>query len=478
MFERVRLMGNVTNGELHKLYEAAIAFRDLKPWKWMYASQVFIVHDDEKDIDGFCSIMGMMGEHFSFSVYLGQSGYQSYRYLYDKASLAYMDHVFMKAEVRRHCLKVSYENLENLTDSDEEQAVHLGYKFKDDHQWPRFRYHHPGVYSWYLSDGWQCRFLTKALEQAIIVAKLEKEKLLKVTEVYDSKYYLRYQTADGWEGKFVDSSLFLKSSSVRKIIFQNDLLVYKLKKLPKLLISLEVIQFYLPNPVVVLDSNQPFYMMITALVDSEEGHLFFLDIQETAALYLEQTVMEFAKQLLELQIRPCEIIAEDEEVYRMLEDFCCQSEIKLTLSQNVLRAHEFAEYIYEELQNASTGHVKVLTSDEDESDESKLLSFTEQITDTLQSQQAINHLTISQQEHYKVITQTFVLAMYTIKDQIPTEWTPDAVKDICLTVLPEQLEQDKLKEARDVLNHFITVLGEDEVVPYYRSILLVINNCL
>ncbi|MFQ7058293.1 MAG: hypothetical protein ACLRQX_06815 [Turicibacter sanguinis] len=65
-------MGNITNIELHRLYEAAIAFRDLKPWTWMYASQVFIIHDDERDIDGFCSIMGMMGEHFSLSVYLGQ----------------------------------------------------------------------------------------------------------------------------------------------------------------------------------------------------------------------------------------------------------------------------------------------------------------------------------------------------------------------------------------------------------------------
>ena len=102
-------MGIATNVELHKLYEAAIAFRKLQPWKWMYASQVFIIHDDERDIDGFCSIMGMMGEHFSLSVYLGEAGYQSYRYLYDKASLAYMDHIFMKAEVKKNCLTVSFE---------------------------------------------------------------------------------------------------------------------------------------------------------------------------------------------------------------------------------------------------------------------------------------------------------------------------------------------------------------------------------
>ena len=98
-------MGIATNFELHRLYEAAIAFKKLQPWKWMYASQVFIVHDNEREIDGFCSIMGMMGEYFSLSVYLGESGYQSYRYLYDKASLAYMDHIFMKAEVKKNLMR-------------------------------------------------------------------------------------------------------------------------------------------------------------------------------------------------------------------------------------------------------------------------------------------------------------------------------------------------------------------------------------
>ncbi|MDO4926524.1 MAG: hypothetical protein Q3980_12825 [Turicibacter sp.] len=470
-------MGIATNDELHKLYEAAIAFRKLQPWKWMYASQLFIIHDDERDIDGFCSIMGMMGEHFSLSVYLGEAGHESYRYLYDKASLAYMDHIFMKAEVKKNCLTVSFENPEALTEHDDEQAMFLGYQFKGKNECPRFRYHHPGIYSWYLTDGWQCRFLTKALEQAMIVARLELTKDLKVPEVYDKQHYLRYYDEEkGWVGKFVDASLYKKSPIPKKTIFQNDLLAYRVKKLPKLLITLEAIQFYLPNPVVEIGSGQPFFMLVTALVDSEEGQLFYLDIQETAALYLADTVSEFAKQLLELQIRPCEIVAEDDDTYALLEDLCRQIDVKLSIGHYTARAHEFAEYIFQELQNANSSSVKVITSEETDID--KLIMFSDQITDTLELQKALDELSEESQTHYKLIAQTFVLALYTIHNQIPSEWTGEAVKDICLNVLPEQLQKEVLKEAKSVLSHFITVLGEDQIVPNYRSILLVINNCL
>lgn len=470
-------MGIATNVELHKLYEAAIAFRKLQPWKWMYASQLFIIHDNERDIDGFCSIMGMMGEHFSLSVYLEEAGYQSYRYLYDKASIAYMDHIFMKAEVKKNCLTVSFENPEALSEHDDEQAMFLGYQFKGKNECPRFRYHHPGIYSWYLTDGWQCRFLTKALEQAMIVARLELTKDLKVPEIYDSKYYLRYYTEEeGWSGKFVDASLYKKAPALKKTIFQNDLLAYRLKKLPKLLITLEAIQFYLPNPVVEVGSGQPFFMLVTALVDSEEGQLFYLDIQETAALYLADTVSELAKQFLELQIRPCEIVAEDEDSYALLQDLCKQIDVDLSIGHHTARAHEFAEYIFEELQNANSNSVKVIASEE--SDIDKLIMFSDQITDTLQTQQALDQLNKEAQAQYKLITQTFVIAMYTIRDQIPSEWTGEAVKDVCLNVLPEQLEKDVLKECKVVLAHFVTVLGEDRIIPNYRSLLLVINNCL
>ncbi len=470
-------MGIATNVELHKLYEAAIAFRRLQPWKWMYASQLFIIHDDERDIDGFCSIMGMMGEHFSLSVYLEEAGYESYRYLYDKASIAHMDHIFMKAEVKKNCLTVSFQNPDSLTEHDEEQAAFLGYQFKEKNECPRFRYHHPGIYSWYLTDGWQCRFLTKALEQAMTVARLELAKELKVPEIYDQQYYLRYHDEEkGWIGKFIDASLYKKSSKLKKTTFQNDLLAYRIKKLPKLLITLEVIQFYLPNPVVEVDSGQPFFMLITALVDSEEGQLFYLDIQETAALYLSDTVSEFAKQLLELRMRPYEIVAEDEETYALLEDLCRQIDVKLSIGRYTARAHEFAEYIYQELQNSNSNSVKLITSEETDID--KLMVFSDEIINTLELQDALSELSESSKTHYKLIAQTFLLALYTIHNQIPSEWTSEAVKDICSSVLPEQLQKEILKEAKPVLSHFITVLGEEQIVSNYRSILLIINNYL
>ena len=470
-------MGIATNVELHKLYEAAIAFRKLQPWKWMYASQLFIIHDDERDIDGFCSIMGMMGEHFSLSVYLEEAGYESYRYLYDKASIAHMDHIFMKAEVKKNCLTVSFQNPDSLTEHDEEQAAFLGYQFKEKNECPRFRYHHPGIYSWYLTDGWQCRFLTKALEQAMTVARLELAKELKVPEIYDQQYYLRYHDEEkGWIGKFIDASLYKKSSKLKKTTFQNDLLAYRIKKLPKLLITLEVIQFYLPNPVVEVDSGQPFFMLITALVDSEEGQLFYLDIQETAALYLSDTVSEFAKQLLELRMRPYEIVAEDEETYALLEDLCRQIDVKLSIGRYTARAHEFAEYIYQELQNSNSNSVKLITSEETDID--KLMVFSDEIINTLELQDALSELSESSKTHYKLIAQTFLLALYTIHNQIPSEWTSEAVKDICSSVLPEQLQKEILKEAKPVLSHFITVLGEEQIVSNYRSILLIINNYL
>ncbi|MGL4374764.1 MAG: DUF7309 domain-containing protein, partial [Turicibacter sp.] len=396
-------MGGPTDHELRQLYEAAIAFRNLKPWEWMYASQVFIVKDKETGIDGFCSVMGMMGEHYSFSLYLGEEGYRSYRYLYDKSSLCYMDHLFLKGEVRRNCLTVSFENIEDTTEVDREEAKALGYAFTGANQCPRFRRHKPGIYSWYIEEGWQCRFLTEALLQAILIVRLAKQGSIVITDLEHKSYYMRYYFEEGWKSRYVDSNTYRTQYQPPKINFENNILAYRVKKLAKLFITLEAVQFYLPNPVMLEEGSQPFFMLITALVDSQEGQLFFLDIQETPTMNTNMVLTALAKQLIEIGVRPEKILAEDADIYALLEDFCKQIDVDLIQDDKVKSGYEFAEYIYEEL-DVKISDSKSLKESDDDID--RLIFFTDQIFELFVSQGTISDLSEAAQTNYKLVIQT------------------------------------------------------------------------
>ncbi|HAX73012.1 MAG TPA: hypothetical protein DCY20_05760 [Firmicutes bacterium] len=467
-------MGNASEFELKRLYDAAIAFKDLKPWMWMYASQVIVVKDKETGIEGFCSVMGMMGEHFSLSVYLGQEGYDSYRYLYDKTNLCYLDHVFLKGEVRRHCISVSFESLEGVTEVDIAQAKALGYDFNGANQWPRFRYHEPGLYSWYIEEDWQCQFLTEALRQVMIMARLHRRKSIDIPDISDDKYYLRYVEDNNWKTKIIEAAPYKDGKQVKSVSFENKFLAYKLKKLPRFAITLQAIQFYMPNPVILEEGMQPFYMLITAIVDSEEGQLFFLDIQEDRVINENGVLNALGNQLLQIGVRPNLIQAEDEELFALLKDFCKEIEVELELEDEVESAHEFAQYLYDEV-GVKTESV---LEEENDGDIKRLTHFTDQVYELLSEQGSLDELAIGARHYYKEVIETFVLAMYTLKNQLPTEWTPSEVKHVCLTVLPKQLSTEALKEAKVILNHFINILGEDDVLKGYKMVLLVINNCI
>ena len=67
-----------------KLYEAAIRVKTLAPWEWMTETHIFGVKNPEKEEIGFISIMGMAGEHYAISVYLGAEGLYGFWGLQDK----------------------------------------------------------------------------------------------------------------------------------------------------------------------------------------------------------------------------------------------------------------------------------------------------------------------------------------------------------------------------------------------------------
>ena len=60
---------NVSPQQWRELYNAAIELKKLKPWEWMWDSEIFGVQNPETGEVGYCCVMGRGGEHYAMAVY-------------------------------------------------------------------------------------------------------------------------------------------------------------------------------------------------------------------------------------------------------------------------------------------------------------------------------------------------------------------------------------------------------------------------
>jgi hypothetical protein len=145
-----------------RLYQAALAFRDLKPWKWMSDDQLFGVRSPATGETLYCAVLGAAGEMFSLSVYPGPQGLAAYLSLVEGNTPTRDFRAMMR------CLMADFENRAALDFPDREQIKSLGLSIRGSKAWPMFRSHSPWKFPWFL-DPEEVPPLTVALEQAVDV---------------------------------------------------------------------------------------------------------------------------------------------------------------------------------------------------------------------------------------------------------------------------------------------------------------------
>jgi len=153
-----------TFDEWKRLYQAAIAFKDLAPWLWMQETDVFGIQNPETKEFGFVSIMGLLGEHLALALYLGAKGLQAFWELEEGTAEPSLE----LSTLPNH-LQASFEDRDELIKRDINVIKKLGLKFRGHQVWPLFRSYRPGFLPWDL-EAQEARFLTHALEQAVDVA--------------------------------------------------------------------------------------------------------------------------------------------------------------------------------------------------------------------------------------------------------------------------------------------------------------------
>jgi hypothetical protein len=143
------------------LFDAAIALREIEPWRWMSDSDVFGVQNPADKQIGYCCVLGELGEVLGLVVYLGSEGLEQYR----KIQSGKLRADSLEVVYGQSCLTAWFSNRGDLDKYDIKIATQLGLQFRGRAMWPQFRSFRPGYHPWFLDES-EAKYLTFCLAQS------------------------------------------------------------------------------------------------------------------------------------------------------------------------------------------------------------------------------------------------------------------------------------------------------------------------
>jgi hypothetical protein len=312
------------------LYQAALEFKEIEAWTWMYDSDVFGVQDPVSGEIGYCCIMGALGEMFALAVYVGSEGLESYMRIASEPPLDPSE-AFEELMLQK-CLMASFGSREELTKEDRQVIKSLGLKFRGRNAWPLFRSYRPAYHPWYLTAD-EARVLTLALQQAREVCPRFREDPALFDPPNDELWFVRVPEVTGeglsWTDAWLEPAL-LEEEELPDVPI-DELRLARLKKVAQPMDAIWEMDFFLsPTPVQEKKGERPHYPYQTLTVDHASGFIFGTELASPET-YLEEFPERFLALAERLKRLPVEIWVKREDAYDLLEPFTSRLGIELYL---------------------------------------------------------------------------------------------------------------------------------------------------
>lgn len=327
-----------------KLFEAALKFKEIEAWNWMYDNYLFGVQNPEDSVIGYCSVLGELGEVFGLIVYVGQSGLESYTTLVSNPE-SIDDNMFIQ-----DCISATLSDKKYLDRADTALIKKLGLKFKGRNAYPQFRRLKPNYVPWYLTKK-ECRFLTTALEQAVNVClrARDDERLLK-EPLKNRDCLIRYFDNDGWKDRLqrLDTTKREKVVSIQT----NEHKLAAIKKNSVKSFGKWEIDFFVNLMSPVKEGARPFFPLITLIADRSSGQIFNVHLTEPSD-YHQRILDNFVGFIEKTGVIPQEIFVEKSEMESILQPATDALGIELTKVKKCLMVKEAQKGL---LKFASRGH--------------------------------------------------------------------------------------------------------------------------
>jgi hypothetical protein len=332
-----------TSEEWRKLYESVVRVKEISPWEWMTEAEIFGVQNPETDELGFVSVMGMLGEHYAVSLYLGSEG------LYEFWQFEEMgDMIDPEGLLEIPQLQASFENREELDKRDREVIKELGLKFRGRHAWPMFRSYRPGFFPWFLETE-EARFLTYALNQLADVApRLREESSLLETSGEES-YLVRVPRRESGTLVWEDQLLDVPPPEPSPIPIELDVQVLEdLEQLPPSENNLEIDFFMFPAPIQEEKKTRPIFPYMLLTVDAQSGMILgnaILTPDPSMEAMWGSIPANVAHQLARAGIMPEDVMVGSELLFQLLQPLAESLGFKLEQSQTLPNLHPVKELL-------------------------------------------------------------------------------------------------------------------------------------
>ncbi len=318
--------------EWRRLYEASVRVKEISPWKWMTEADVFGVQNPETGELGFVSVMGMLGEHYAVSLYLGSEGIHGFLSLQELGPFADPEDLIQIPQ-----LQASLEDREQLEKRDREVIKELGLKFRGRNAWPWFRSYRTSFFPWFLESG-EASFLTVALEQLADVAPRFREDS-SLLEPFDGEgYLLRAPRREGEMLLWEDASTGIPPLDAPPIEVEME--VSKLEalgRLPRSGVRLEVDFFMIPAPVQD-EGDRPYFPHMLLTVDTVSGMILGSELLKPfpSQESMWGSVPEgLADQLSGVGLLPEKVSVDSDLLFQLLEPLASEAGFALELSPSL-----------------------------------------------------------------------------------------------------------------------------------------------
>lgn len=323
---------------IYELLTTAKEFNQAKPWFTLDDDQIFMIMNNEYDVEMYCSVLGSNEETFGLVVYLGQEGYQSLVRLFN-------GEMTEANSFDQRCLFATFSNRNELSKEEYEFIKNAGFTFRGKNQWPTFLSLTPGKLPWSMS-GEEMKMMTMAMQQTLDLIKELTENHYEIESFLLSDKIVTREKQEKWTTTvyIIDHEAAEELETAPLLVSELD--VKRVEKLKKYPTPIEIGVVVLHIPIEGNAGDRPIIPTFVAGVDSETGMVLFGELLADGS---SSAIQQFlVHSLQKLKFCPSVVKLRKENI-GILENLLKELKCTIDIQSELPEFEQFLNIMYEDL---------------------------------------------------------------------------------------------------------------------------------